>query len=717
MTLTLPAPEATIGMYGALGFLTCVAIVLGRVSLCQRAWGELPPHDAGKAPPNSKAVVLLAPNWRNRLMFGLTLLDGFMCAAPCFVSQAPWFTYVPLKLVARAVTFAGVWSFPAFVMFMAAVVTIIVGLAVAVLTLNYDVKVSKIFAPLCKLCGRDTTARWVTAFNAGAGEQPPASPASHRAAYERTAVSARDPRDGGYWQPRGQLSSWAVTSLYVLSTAALVPVLTVLAAFWTCTFPLSAISSDAPGSCTGGCWDTAPIIWRGVTFVLLMLLLPLVTIGFVSQERLDREATAAKSVVDSDEAVAAARGVFASALKKRHHSSPGTLGSDDSVSMGRVSGAQMQQGGFMDTRMKRVVAQPGSTSSPRGDGEGFNSTPNTRQRPVSALALLGRSSGAADLSLVLHLQHRTGFVLWSVVAKVLLVCSATFLGQYSYEAATLLCALINTATMVIVWWKSVFPDPVFDVIARVAHSLAAGLCWLVVLNSSFTRALPDLRLWGSATTEAATVADNSDVLLAGHAVVVATAVVLLILVIAAFVVYLRVVQVFKGRSSLFRDELIVKRAQAWDGSFWRRTPSVSSMVQRQDSRSRDSFRRMANDDSDSSSSDSSSPAPAGRSSLFDEATQEPSIDQPVRLGSARSFRSAGARTPRGRTPRGQTPTKEAGQALVRLGSAKRQMRSSSRASNRSNRSNRSYHSAKAMQESLVKNLSDSSSDDSDWDPV
>ena len=161
----------------------------------------------------------------------------------------PWFSYLPLKLVARLVTMTGVWLLPVYMGVLAVAVAVVLVLALSILLNNYNVSVGSgvaaVWSSLTRTPSRSHTVpellnvTTLGAMNSTALQSTPR--AAVRAAYERTAVSARDPRDGGYWQPRGSLPLCSVLGIYLLSTVGLVPVLVSLAQFWTCAYPAGAM--------------------------------------------------------------------------------------------------------------------------------------------------------------------------------------------------------------------------------------------------------------------------------------------------------------------------------------------------------------------------------------------------------------------------------------------------------------------------------------------
>lgn len=160
-------------------------------------------------------------------------------------AQVPWFSYLPLKLLARLVTMTGVWMLPVYVGLLGVAVVAVLVLALSILLNNYSVSVGSgaaaVWSSLTRTPSRKDTVpellnvTTLGAMNSTALQSTPR--AAVRAAYERTAVSARDPRDGGYWQPRGALPVCSVLGIYLLSTLAMVPVLVSLAQFWTCAYP------------------------------------------------------------------------------------------------------------------------------------------------------------------------------------------------------------------------------------------------------------------------------------------------------------------------------------------------------------------------------------------------------------------------------------------------------------------------------------------------
>lgn len=97
---------------------------------------------------------------------------------------------------------------------------------------------------------RDTTSTLVSLTSLRAASRPVSalmagSPHSAAAAadgdFTTESVSARDPRDGGFWQPRVQLGPQFAGVLYLLSTILLLPALVATMEVFTCVFPYAAV--------------------------------------------------------------------------------------------------------------------------------------------------------------------------------------------------------------------------------------------------------------------------------------------------------------------------------------------------------------------------------------------------------------------------------------------------------------------------------------------
>ena len=549
-SVELPDEDANNLGLAAAGFVAAAALVLGRVALCRRAWGELPVYDERENDVVGGVALaqntLLAPNWRNWFMLLAVLADAFLCAAPGFLPQVPWLTYFPLKYMARVATLSGVWVAPVFVALLACLVAATLCVGLAVLLGNYNVSV----AGLCP-CRRKPSTDLPELLNVAVERDgaratsprmsPRATPGNqspHAAAvthYERTAVSARDPRDGGYWQPRSTLSSTASLALYLLSTVLMVPFLMLLAQVWTCSFPFA--SASAGGDCDH-CWTLSHLILCAATAVVLMALLPMVTIGFVSQQRLDAEEVAA---VDAPPAP-----------RTTHTARPNLSGF--------VGGGAA------------VVSGPGaSPKSASGSPVMAGAVARTNTRTAVARAVAADMTAQPRVSLqgVLQLQQRTAYINILAVCKVMLAVAGVFVARMSVDAALLAVAVVNSCLLAYVWRFGAFCTVKFDIIARLAHLFAAAVAWLLVVNHSFVFAAPGLRFWGGeVAAQTSLAAANSDDAVAGHAVVVCTAGILFLLLVACIIAFRSTLAAKYGSATLFATSVYGACAPGCLGDAW-----------------------------------------------------------------------------------------------------------------------------------------------------
>jgi len=195
----------------------------------------------------------------NRCVCACACVCVCVCACVCVcVAQVAWFSFLPLKAVARAWTTSGIWTMWLFLALFIVLLTAVGFVAIGVLMSNYGVSCSlgcfsRVHGPtdVSTLSPQTVTTpkKLVSVATLGdlkAQQSSSALGAPHAAAvaaYERTAVSARDPRDGGYWQPRGALGEGATIVLYGLATVGLLPALVMLGQLWTCVFPLRSIET------------------------------------------------------------------------------------------------------------------------------------------------------------------------------------------------------------------------------------------------------------------------------------------------------------------------------------------------------------------------------------------------------------------------------------------------------------------------------------------
>jgi len=338
----------------------------------------------------------------------------------------------------------------------------------------------------------------------------------------------------------------------------------------------ACLQSPFARSCDSGCWSPVHIGMCAVSVVAVTLMLPLATIGFVSQQRHDAEDVAA---IEISHAEAKRRTKHLRArlrqqarLNKRKRrqqrrdraatTNPWAIGSsssDDDDGMGSSSSDDDVAVPF------EPQSSPEMAAAFSASGRVITRSRDVRvpaQRSSDGLPLSSMATPMVylDCSAVLQLQQCSRYTISLALTKVCSAVACVFISPVHAQAATVAVAALNTGLLAMVWSRGAFANPNHDVLARVAHVMAATLSWLLVVNSSFVFSTPDLRLWGAEAPSADVLRlDNDDGAVAGHLVVVGTAATYVVTAAACAVMYFKTV----GGLSLFAPSSVSTCRCTW----------------------------------------------------------------------------------------------------------------------------------------------------------